>query len=65
VSGKSTDHTKHSQTPKPDTPGRPKDSGSRQQTHHEQGGQTGSPELDREITRGGGSKHGGAPLPKK
>lgn len=35
------------------TPGRPKESGSRQQTYPDQGAQTGSPELDEEMTRRG------------
>jgi hypothetical protein len=33
------------------TPGRPKDSGSRQQTHPDQNSQSGSPHFDRELTR--------------
>lgn len=37
--------SKHDE-PTPDTPGRPNDSGSRQQTHPDQQTQTGSPELD-------------------
>lgn len=32
---------------RPETPGRPKKTGSRQQTHPDQGLQSGSPELDR------------------
>lgn len=36
---------------RPTTPGKPRDSGSRQQTHKDQGTQTGSPELDREASR--------------
>jgi hypothetical protein len=37
------------------TPGKPKDSGSRQQTQADQNSQTGSPRLDREHTERGGS----------
>jgi hypothetical protein len=37
--------SKHDE-PKQDTPGRPNDTGSRQQTHPDQQAQTGSPELD-------------------
>jgi hypothetical protein len=43
------------------TPGKPKDSGSRQQTQPDQGSQTGSPELDESITRRGGAR----PVPTK
>jgi len=32
------------------TPGRPKESGSRQQTRHDQNSQTGDPRLDRDLT---------------
>jgi hypothetical protein len=35
------------------TPGRPKESGSRQQTDHDQASHSGSPKLDRVLTRGG------------
>ncbi|MBV8853486.1 MAG: hypothetical protein JOY91_08790 [Sinobacteraceae bacterium] len=45
--------------PSSDTPGRPKDSGSRQQTHHDQGADTGSSELDKDLT-----ERGGAALPR-
>ncbi|MBV8853208.1 MAG: hypothetical protein JOY91_07400 [Sinobacteraceae bacterium] len=38
-----------------DTPGRPKDSGSRQQTHHDQGAETGSGKLDKDLTQRGGT----------
>jgi hypothetical protein len=37
------------------TPGKPKDSGSRQQTHKDQSSQTGSPQSDREHSDRGGS----------
>jgi hypothetical protein len=40
-----------SKQPDSTTPGRPKDSGSRQQTHPDQNSQSGSPQLDRELTR--------------
>lgn len=43
------------------TPGRPKDAGNRQQTHPDQGSQTGSPELDEDLTRRGGT----TPVPTK
>jgi len=36
-----------------DTPGRPKESGSRQQTHPDQTSHSGSPKLDRVLTRRG------------
>jgi hypothetical protein len=42
------------------TPGKPKDSGSRQQTYPDQNSQTGSPTLDRKHTDRGGT----APPPK-
>jgi hypothetical protein len=38
------------------TPGLPKDSGSRQQTHAHQSSQSGSPAFDKEITRRGGAE---------
>jgi hypothetical protein len=38
-------------TPGSQTPGRPTDSGSRQQTHPNQGSQSGAPDLDREATQ--------------
>jgi hypothetical protein len=38
-----------------DTPGRPKDSGSRQQSHPDQNLQSGSSELDKESGRKGGA----------
>jgi hypothetical protein len=37
--------------PAPSTPGRPKESGSRQQTYPDQKLQSGSPALDKESTR--------------
>ncbi len=40
-----------SKQPDATTPGRPKDSGSRQQTQPDQNSQSGSPRLDRELTR--------------
>jgi hypothetical protein len=40
-----------SKQPDTTTPGRPKDSASRQQTHPDQNSQSGSPHLDRESTR--------------
>lgn len=48
-------------TPAPSTPGKPKSSGSRQQTHAGQTSQTGSPKLDRDQKD---EKQGGKPLPK-
>jgi hypothetical protein len=39
------------ESPKPTTPGKPEDSGSRQQTHKHQSTQTGSPDLDRDASR--------------
>lgn len=42
------------------TPGKPKDSGSRQQTHPDQNSQTGSPSLDRKHT----DRSGTTPPPK-
>jgi hypothetical protein len=42
-----------------DTPGRPNDSGSRQQTHQDQGADTGSPQLDKDLTQ-----RGAATLPR-
>lgn len=47
--------------PTPDTPGKPKDSGSRQQSHPGQSTQTGSTEADREHTRHGGAGGGAKP----
>ena len=44
-----------------DTPGRPKDTGSRQQNHPGQSSQTGSPKADREHTQRGGSGGGAKP----
>jgi hypothetical protein len=35
------------------TPGRPKEAGSRQQTHHDQASHSGSPKLDRALTHRG------------
>jgi hypothetical protein len=43
------------------TPGKPKDSGSRQQTHREQSTQTGSAPADQEHTRRGGAGAGAKP----
>jgi hypothetical protein len=37
------------------TPGRPKESGSRQQTHPNQNSSSGSPSFDKEATKGGAS----------
>lgn len=49
-----------------DTPGRPKDSGSRQQTHPDQGADTGSPQLDKDLThRGGGPRPQDRVVPEK
>ena len=44
-------------TPHPDASAaaRPKETGSRQQTHPGQNSQTGSPKTDREYSRGGGA----------
>jgi hypothetical protein len=47
--------------PEATTPGKPKDSGSRQQTHQEQSTQTGSPEGDRKHTERGGAGGGAKP----
>jgi hypothetical protein len=41
--------------PSATTPGRPKDSGSRQQTHPDQGSHSGSPSFDKETTRRSGT----------
>ncbi len=38
----------------PTTPARPNDAGSRQQTHPDQGSQSGSHGVDRELTKRGG-----------
>jgi len=43
------------------TPAKPKDSGSRQQRHHGQSTDTGSPEADREHTGKGGAGPGAKP----
>jgi hypothetical protein len=43
-------------TPDSNTPGKPTDEGSRQQTHKDQASQTGSRELDKNSTREGGKK---------
>lgn len=49
-----------------DTPGRPKESGSRQQTHPDQGSQTGSPQVDRHLSeRGAIPKEQGSDKPGK
>jgi hypothetical protein len=53
--------TDKTQEPKPDTPAKPKDSGSRQQSHPGQSTQTGSTEADRENTRRGGAGNGAKP----
>jgi hypothetical protein len=47
-----TRHPKLRPPPQPDdrTPGRPHEAGARQQHHPDQMAQTGSPELDRELT---------------
>jgi hypothetical protein len=58
-------HKYHSGNRGSDMRGRPKESGSRQQTHHRQGSQTGSPKLDRELTRPGGSEPGAKPASAK
>jgi hypothetical protein len=47
--------------PTPDTPGKPKDSGSRQQSHPGQSTQTGSTTADQEHTRRGGAGAGAKP----
>ena len=47
------------------TPGRPKDSGSRQQTHAGQISQTGSPSADREHTEHSGKSTATKPLGAK
>ena len=43
------------------TPGKPKDSGSRQQSHHKQSTHTGAPGADREQTQRGGAGSGPKP----
>lgn len=45
--------------PAPETPGKPKDSGSRQQRTHDQATQSGAPELDRHKK----DKGVGGPIP--
>jgi hypothetical protein len=47
--------TADAQDPKPTTPGKPTDHGSRQQKEDRQSTQTGSPELDRKSSDKGGS----------
>lgn len=47
------------------TPGRPKDSGSRQQTHRDQTSQSGSPKLDRAMRRRGQGPSGAKPASAK
>jgi hypothetical protein len=49
------------QPPQPTTPGKPKDSGSRQQSHQGQSTQTGSSTADHEHTRHGGAGPGARP----
>ncbi len=49
------------QRPDNSTPGKPKESGSRQQSHEGQNAQTGSPHADRELTRRGGTGDGPKP----
>jgi len=44
-----------------ETPAKPKDSGSRQQTHPGQSTQTGAPQSDREHTQRGGAGGGAKP----
>lgn len=51
----------HGDAPDATTPGKPKDSGSRQQTHQGQSTQTGSARADREHTRRGGAGPGAKP----
>ena len=53
--------TESNKQPPSDTPGKPKESGSRQQTHPEQSTQTGSPHTDRKHTRRGGADSGPKP----
>ena len=53
--------TQRSKQPTPDARGRPKSSSSRQQTHHGQQTQTGSPELDGDSAQ----KPSETPPPKK
>jgi hypothetical protein len=47
------------------TPGRPKESGSRQQTHHDQTSHSGSPELDRALTHRGRTPNPSKPASAK
>ena len=49
------------ESPDPSSPGRPKESGSRQQSHPGQSSQTGSPHTDREHTHKGGTAAGPKP----
>lgn len=53
--------TDKNREPKADTPAKPTDSGSRQQSHPGQSTQTGSAEADREHTRRGGAGDGAKP----
>jgi hypothetical protein len=49
--------------PTEDSPGRPKNSGSRQQHHPDQNLQSGSRQLDKDASRNGGSSSKHAPKP--
>lgn len=53
-------------SPPPTTPGRPEDSGSRQQTHKNQATQSGDPKFDKEATEKSGKRPAGVipPGPK-
>jgi hypothetical protein len=50
--------TEPNKSPDSTSPGKPKESGSRQQSHPGQSSQTGSPHADREHTRKGGAGSG-------
>jgi hypothetical protein len=61
------DRKSHTAAPATNTPGRPKDSGSRQQTHPDQGMQSGSGELDKSARekKGGSAAQGTKPTSAK
>lgn len=53
--------TETNRPPDSSSPGKPKESGSRQQSHPGQSSQTGSPRTDQEHTRKGGAGSGPRP----
>jgi hypothetical protein len=57
------DRKSPSSAPTADSPGRPKDSGSRQQTHPDQNLQSGSHELDKSAGKGGVAARNGPKPP--